>query len=102
MGKHTAGGRTMTSYSMQPLPAVAQYARERGGDPVPVIVEAFKPGTGWKRYTWRKRISRSWATKMRAAGYTAVSLDLGATGHADFKLNELLRQPRAAMKVPAR
>lgn len=40
----------------------------------------------------RKRVSRSWLRKMRAQGYTHVSLALRCQlGGADFSIQELLR-----------
>jgi hypothetical protein len=57
----------------------------------PVIVEAFIPGKGWRRHrSFRKRVSVSWARKLRAEGVTHVALASGARV-ADFRIEEVVR-----------
>lgn len=65
----------------------------------PVIVAEYTPGVGWRRATFRKRISGAWAQKRRRAGVTAMQLDLnpalGPHRHAilaDFSIAELCRR----------
>jgi hypothetical protein len=61
----------------------------------PVITAEFPRrrqdgAVGWARQTYRKRISASWARKLRADGVTHV--ELAAGGHtADFRIEELVR-----------
>ena len=56
----------------------------------PVIVAAYTPQKGWKRYGYNKRISGAWARKMRSEGITAVTLQVGEV-RADFQVKELTR-----------
>jgi len=85
------------SYSIQPIPLVASYF----GEPcAPVIAQTFKPGQGWKRYTFAKRVSRSWVRKLKAQGITSVAL--AHNGRlADFTVTELLKIDRAPL-LPGR
>jgi hypothetical protein len=56
----------------------------------PIIAETFRPGIGWRRYPWKKRISLNEARKLRKAGVTEVALS--ALGRrADFRIQELTR-----------
>jgi hypothetical protein len=55
-----------------------------------LIHSTFTPGKGWKRYPIRKRISRSWARKLRQEGVTTVSL-VSAGREADFRIAELAK-----------
>jgi len=74
-----------------------------GLDHRPIIAEVVHPdGRGWLtlrgrtlevdrlvKGTYRKRISRSYARKLRRDGVTAVALDLGGGRVADFTTAEL-------------
>lgn len=56
----------------------------------PVVVSEFHPDRGWMHSPFRKRISASWARKLRARGITHVRLS--CSGHeADFSTKELSR-----------
>ena len=55
-----------------------------------VIAETFHPDRGWKRPSFRKRISPSWARKLRREGVTGVAL-ASAGRLADFRIEELTR-----------
>jgi hypothetical protein len=63
---------------------------DMGGRDHALIAETFIPGKGWKHYPIRKRISPSWARKMRAEGVTDVAL-VSAGHRADFRIAELTR-----------
>lgn len=78
----------------------AERSYGHGGTCAVYVAQAFKPGEGWKRYPFNKRISVSWARKMRREGYVAVALtdtprpldvSLRAMRVADFTLNEIVR-----------
>lgn len=56
----------------------------------PWIHSTFTEAGGWRRYGFRKRISRSWARKLRAEGVTVVALTDGQR-LADFTVRELVR-----------
>ncbi len=72
-------------------PVVAKYFGEEAvRQQHPVIEQAFAQGTGWKYYPIKKRISASWAGKMRRAGYDKVALRCGSRV-ADFNLKEMTR-----------
>lgn len=75
---------TINFVSDIPWPQVAGYHYH------PVVEQVFVPGKGWKRYSFNKRISPSWARKMRAEGITVVALRVDK--HlADFSIAELVR-----------
>lgn len=75
----------------------------------PTIAEVFHPELGWRTLRGlpaevdrlvvgrspRKRISTSYARKLRADGITMVSLDLGGGRRADFTTPELCRRSAA-------
>jgi hypothetical protein len=52
---------------------VATTAEYQPGDH-PTIAQTFRPDCGWKRYPMQKRITRSWARKLRAEGVTHLAL----------------------------
>jgi hypothetical protein len=79
---------TVTRQAQVPR-VVADYFR--GTDEHPVIAETFRPGVGWRRYRYNKRISRSWARKhLKPEGVTAVALRCDGR-LADFSIAEVLR-----------
>lgn len=63
----------------------------------PIIAEVFTSGTGWKTYSIKKRISRSWVRNhLVPDGITHIQLTdatgRGRPGHyADFSVLELLQ-----------
>lgn len=59
-------------------------------DEHPLIGQTFRPGVGWRRYTFRKRVSTSWLRKLRAEGVTSVAIDYKGR-RADFTIDEVLR-----------
>jgi hypothetical protein len=74
-------------YSLKAIPLVASYF---GNDGYAIVAEEFYPDRGWVRQSYRKRVSRAWARKLRAAGVTVVALR--AEGRlADFRIEELTR-----------
>lgn len=88
----------MTSYQSQVPQLVAEFFRPAmqlhlscgGSIEHPFITATFAPRGGWKRYPGRKRISASWARRLKAQGYTCI--ELSAYGHrADFKLGDIIR-----------
>ena len=56
----------------------------------PVIDQVFTSDRGWVRYSFRKRISPTWARKLRAQGITRVALRVGDRV-ADFTIQELVK-----------
>jgi hypothetical protein len=56
----------------------------------PVIGQIFRPEVGWRRYTFRKRVSLSWLRKLRAQGVTSVAIDYHGR-RADFTIDEVVR-----------
>ena len=54
------------------------------------IAQTFRPGSGWRTYPGRKRISGSWARRLRREGVTDVALACGGR-LADFRIGELIR-----------
>lgn len=78
------------SYQAQVPTKVADYFGDKGITVHPIVAEEFRPGRGWVRSPMRKRISRSWARKLRSEGVTAVQLSaLGVL--ADFQIEEVIR-----------
>jgi hypothetical protein len=80
----------MSNYS-QPIPVVRAYF---GTSDFPIIAEEFRPGKGWKRQNYQKRITGAWANKLRREEVTHVALRLGHR-RADFTIAELCRSTRA-------
>ncbi len=76
---------------IQSIPCVERYAREHDGDPMPVVAEHFTPANGWRRHPWKKRISRSYARRLKGEGVTCVGLCMASGRIADFKIEALLR-----------
>jgi hypothetical protein len=57
----------------------------------PWIHETFRPGVGWKRYPFRKRISPSWTRRhLVPDGVLVVQLTDGVR-YVDFQIHELLQ-----------
>jgi hypothetical protein len=56
----------------------------------PTIAQVFRPGRGWTDYPGTKRISPSWARKLRAQGITHISLRVN-NRVADFDIKELVK-----------
>jgi hypothetical protein len=56
----------------------------------PIVTHEFTPEKGWVRTNFRKRISPSWARKLKKEGVTAVTLTLNKRA-ADFLIVELVR-----------
>ncbi|HEX5308956.1 MAG TPA: hypothetical protein VFW38_07740 [Solirubrobacteraceae bacterium] len=88
--RSTKGVLTM-GHSIQSIPCVERYAREHEGDPVPVVAEHFTTKGGWLRHPWKKRISRSYARRLKGEGVTCVGLLMAPGRIADFKIELLLR-----------
>jgi len=80
------------SKSMKPIQKLADYA----GDGNPVIADEWRPDTGWRRQSYRKRASASWLRKLRADGVERIGVFVDHPGSyapvvADFSVAELLR-----------
>lgn len=77
--------------SQSQVPAfVAEYfGSEAVSEQHPTIVQAFKTGSGWKRYPVTKKVSVAWLRKMKREGYTTVALKCGSR-EADFQIREVL------------
>lgn len=56
----------------------------------PLIGQVFRPEVGWRRYTFRKRVSLTWLRKLRAQGATSVAIDYHGR-RADFTIAEIIR-----------
>jgi len=94
-GRNRSATRRSRGYSIQPIKVVEEYVVSHvweDGDVTPVIAQAYHPDKGWKTYPMRKRISVSWALKMRAEGYTTVALEIAPGRLADFAIKELVRE----------
>ena len=78
------------SRSIKPIPCIARYAHQHLGDPVPVVAEHFTPESGWRAHPWKKRISRSYARRLKREGVTCVGLRMAPGRIADFKIQALL------------
>lgn len=79
------------SHSLQPIPVVERFVRGLGGENIePVVVHHFKPSSGWRLHGWRKRISGSYARRLRREGVTCVGLEVAPGRVADFRIEELL------------
>ena len=78
------------SHSIAPIPALEKYF---GAGSTPVIAQVYSRERGWVLYPFRKRVSRSWLTKLRAEGITFVGLEFPGqpTRTADFSVEELLK-----------
>jgi hypothetical protein len=79
---------------------VADYAREHAPHAEhPIVVDEFRPSTGWKRQTFRKRVSVSWLRKLKAEGVTHVGLSMEPVDRpsnyrgrvADFEVAAVIR-----------
>jgi hypothetical protein len=72
---------------------VADYYIRRDGAITqhPVVRQEFHPLRGWKTTNYRKRITVSWAQKLRMEGCTHVALDAGDGRLADFRLADIIR-----------
>ncbi len=58
----------------------------------PIVVDEFHPGRGWVTVPgYRKRITPSWARKLRREGITKVGLLIAPNRVADFFTAELTR-----------
>lgn len=85
----------MSSHQAQEPQAVSQYFSKVPGScgmsrEHARIAAVFTPGRGWTTYPMHKRISPSWAKKMRREGVTCVALK--AEGRvADFLIEELVQ-----------
>jgi hypothetical protein len=78
-------------HSTKAIACVESYVREHGGEiTVPVITQHFTPGAGWKRHGWRKRISLSYARRLKREGVTSVGLEIAPGRVAAFRIAELL------------
>lgn len=78
--------------SKVPPAALSYFGKEvMGASMHPVVHAEFHPNAGWKRQSYNKRISRSWALKLRKQGVTHVALKSG-TRQADFAIEELTRR----------
>lgn len=56
----------------------------------PVITAHWTPGKGWRRQTYRKRVSVSWLRKLKAEGVTDIQVSAG--GYTpDFSIAEILK-----------
>ena len=92
-------------------PAVLAYFGDAAQEQPVLVAQEFRPGGGWVTRVGadpiafdgrivgrivgpqhRKRITPSWARKLRAEGVTAVALSCGGR-LADFTLSEILRRP---------
>jgi adenosylcobinamide amidohydrolase len=62
-------------------------------DDFPIVTAEFRPGRGWVRAGYHKRVSGAWCRKLRAEGVEFVELTLGCR-RADFSIAELARAPR--------
>jgi hypothetical protein len=76
------------SRTTQPIPLVSDYF---GDSDAPIITAEFRPGRGWVRTSFKKRVSRAWLRKLRAEGVTHVALTAREGRTADFAVAELLR-----------
>lgn len=74
------------SRQIQPIPFIVEYF---GSTESPIVTQEYRPGKGWVRTNFRKRISASWARKLKGEGVTSVALTLGERT-ADFQIEELL------------
>jgi hypothetical protein len=61
-----------------------------GYDFHPTIAQVFRPGRGWTDYPGIKRISPSWACKLRTQGITHIALRVN-NRVADFDIKELVK-----------
>jgi hypothetical protein len=84
-------GATHKSHSLQPIPVVERFVRDHGRETItPVVSQHFKPSDGWRLHGWRKRISISYARRLRREGVTCVGLEVAPGRIADFRIEELL------------
>jgi hypothetical protein len=91
---------THKSHSLQPIPVVERFVRAYGGETTtPVVVHHFKPSSGWWRHGWRKRISGSYARRLRREDITYVGLEVSPWRVADFRIEELLSRSSRANEL---
>lgn len=70
----------------------AHHPLVRPGMAHPVIAQTFRPGIGWKRYNFTKRVSLTHCRGLKRQGVTAVALTVPGTSiRADFNIRELVR-----------
>lgn len=79
------------SYAIKAIPVLTDYFT---GAETPVVVEEYAPGRGWRRSSWRKRISRNYARMLARQGVTHVQLAaydprVQRERRADFAIEEL-------------
>ena len=78
--------------SIQEIPVVAEHCRRVGAaTTTPVVRQEFHAEKGWAPAAWNKRVSRSYARKLRAEGITHVGLEILPGRIADFRIEELTR-----------
>jgi len=86
----------MTSLSRIPGAVTRTYGK---GISHPVIAEEFHPERGWIKPGWNKRITASYARKLRQQGVTFVALRMtdeeGRTFVADYRTSELTSRRKA-------
>lgn len=57
----------------------------------PVIAQTYRPGIGWKRHNFTKRVSLSYCRGLKREGVMAVALTVPGTDiRADFAIAELV------------
>lgn len=74
------------SKSIKPIPVVTKYFGPEAA--TPIVSAVYRPGLGWSRTGWNKRVSRSWVVKLQKAGITHVGLEADGRS-ADFTVKEL-------------
>ncbi len=84
------------SHKTRPIPIVAAYFGDSGA--IPIVESEFTSSGGWRRAAGRKRISASYARKLRTDGVTAVALT-HKNQVADFLLVELMASRTAPAPV---
>jgi hypothetical protein len=81
-----------TDHHAQVPGLIAEYFKRchHGLSQHPVITQTWTPGIGWKRQTFRKRVTCSWLRKLKGEGVTAVQVS--ADGYLpDFTIDAVLR-----------
>jgi hypothetical protein len=86
-----AHNETMTQAQIPPV--VARYF---GEGTHPIIVQEFLPGRGWRRTTYKKRVSAAWARKLKGSGITVIALS-GDGRTADFRVDEILSRKKSTI-----
>lgn len=85
------------SHSIKPIPCVERYARQHHGNPTPLVAEHFTATNGWRAHPSKKRISRSYARRLKREGVTCVGLRMAPGPIADFKIEALLHSASGAL-----